>query len=93
MGASTPAFLFRAAVNLEPASAPRQEQLSTGTYTLHDVACRACGTHLGWRYLHAHSMEQKYKEGAFLLQQEALHRVVHPGAPTCVPQVRVVTAV
>lgn len=34
MHVSTPAFLFKAALNTQPASPPRAETLSTGRYTL-----------------------------------------------------------
>lgn len=53
MNVSTPAFLFKAAVNTQGASPPRQELLSTGRYKLHDVSCRGCSALLGWQYLWA----------------------------------------
>ena len=42
------------------------------------VRCRACQQVLGWRYLRAEKSDQKYKEGAVLLQQAALRRVLSP---------------
>eukprot|EP00887_Chlorella_sp_A99_P000827 scaffold5.g827.t1 len=47
-------------------------------YTLVDVACRGCSTRLGWRYLTAARPEQRYKEGALLLEQAALQRIAKP---------------
>lgn len=44
MGASTPALLFRRAVNVEVCGGKRDECLSTGRYTLIDVRCRGCCT-------------------------------------------------
>ena len=49
--------------------------LSTGRYTLLDLQCRCCRAPLGWRYLTADSPDQRYKEGACLLQQGSLKRV------------------
>lgn len=49
--------------------------LSTGRYTLLDVQCRCCRAPIGWRYITADAPDQRYKEGAYLLQQGALKRV------------------
>ncbi|CAL8469733.1 g9275 [Coccomyxa elongata] len=69
MGAARqPAVLLRDSVNLEPASEPRSERLSSGRYTLVDMCCRGCATVLGWRYKEAKNLEEKYKEGCTLLQ-------------------------
>lgn len=78
MGVSTPALLFRTAVNVHACGSKREEVLSTGRYTLVDVACRGCSTRLGWRYLTAARPEQRYKEGALLLEQAALQRIAKP---------------
>lgn len=43
MGASTPALLFRDAVNVEASQELREERLSTGRYMLVDVSAAA-----GW---------------------------------------------
>lgn len=85
--AQNPAYLFKSAINVEPCSPRRDELLSTGGYILVDVHCRGCNTVLGWQYVAAKSQDQKYKEGATLLQQgllrrlpaiEALHPATHP---------------
>lgn len=65
-----------------------QQTLSTGTYTLEDVRCRACRAPLGWRYLTAAADDQKYKEGACLLQQAALQlhiEELQPASPEELP--------
>ena len=71
-GDHTPALLFRSAVNCTPSGAPRAETLSTGRCELIDVACRACGAALGWRYLRADTGAERYKEGALLLGKARL---------------------
>lgn len=76
--AQNPAYLFKAAVNVDPCSARREEVLTTGGYVLVDVHCRSCNTVLGWQYIAAKSEEQKYKEGATLLQQGLLMRCPAP---------------
>ncbi|KAK9806862.1 hypothetical protein WJX72_005266 [[Myrmecia] bisecta] len=75
MGPLQPAFLFRATLNINTCSEQRQQRLSTGTYTLVDVACRCCDTALGWKYLNASCEAQKYKEGGTLLQKARLQQV------------------
>ncbi|KAK3269026.1 hypothetical protein CYMTET_22503 [Cymbomonas tetramitiformis] len=74
MGKQKPAVLVRDLVNVEAYAEARQERLSTGDYTLVDVWCRCCANPLGWKYLHATTPEQKYKEGAALLDQAKLVR-------------------
>ena len=61
------------------------QELSTGRYTLADVRCRTCRTRLGWKYLKAENPDQKYKEGAVLLQQAALRRINCLGLPNRPP--------
>ncbi len=82
MGSTQPAYLFKAAINVEPCSARREEVLASGgSWSLIDVHCRGCNTVLGWQHLSANShhvsakiQEHKYKEGATLLQQRLLAR-------------------
>ncbi len=50
---------------------------------LEDVECRQCTTHLGWHYVHAESLDQKYKEGGMLLQQDRLVRLEHSDEDGC----------
>jgi hypothetical protein len=68
MGAQQPALLFRSTINVEAYSEQREERLSTGMYTLVDVRCRRCCQPLGWQYVRASAIDQKYKEGGALLQ-------------------------
>ncbi len=53
MNISTPAFLFKEAVNVTDLSSPRNEVLSTGGYTLVDIGCRSCSITVGWKYVRA----------------------------------------
>eukprot|EP00959_Pyramimonas_sp_CCMP1952_P133483 2791415-Pyramimonas_sp.AAC.1 len=75
MGSKKPAVLLRNVVNVWPYSARRVERLSTGEYQIVDVSCRICQTPLGWEYVSATLPEQKYKEGASLLEECRLMRV------------------
>jgi hypothetical protein len=53
-------------------------RLSSGRYTLVDVACRCCGTTLGWRYVRCSAgPEMMYKQGCSLLEQ--VNECCHPG--------------
>jgi len=72
MGNRRPAFLCREIVNIVPAGSERKEKVSTGEYTLVVIKCRVCLNPLGWKYLFAENVEQKYKEGTFLLEQSKL---------------------
>ena len=51
MGSRQPAVLLRETVNVERCGEERRERLSTGRYTLVDIACRGCCKQLGWHYL------------------------------------------
>jgi hypothetical protein len=53
-----------------PVVATSWGRLSSGRYTLVDVACRSCGTTLGWRYVQCSAgPEMMYKQGCSLLEQ------------------------
>lgn len=75
MGANKSAYLFSEVRNLEPASEPRKQQLSTGHFLLQDVRCKSCSTALGWTYLKAWHQDQKYKEGTTIVQRSLLQLV------------------
>eukprot|EP00210_Caulerpa_lentillifera_P006741 g6443.t1 len=84
MAAQQPAYLFKTAINIDPYSSVRNEQLTTGMYSLCDVQCRCCCSPLGWRYISAERSDQKYKEGCSLLKQELLTRVnINKETNTC----------
>lgn len=44
-------------------------QLITGDYTIANIFCRTCGNEMGWTYLTAFDVRQKYKEGKYILEK------------------------
>jgi hypothetical protein len=75
MGANIPAILFSTAINLELVGPQRTETLSSGTYQLQNIHCKVCRAALGWKYLHADNIDQKYKEGTVLVAATALDKL------------------
>ncbi|CAI0452541.1 unnamed protein product [Linum tenue] len=49
-----------------------EKQLMTGVFTIASIYCSRCGEGLGWKYVLAHDMKQKYKEGNFILEKSKL---------------------
>ncbi|EKC99611.1 hypothetical protein A1Q2_06030 [Trichosporon asahii var. asahii CBS 8904] len=47
-------------------------EMRTGKHTVRDVFCGVCDEILGWRYDYAFELEQKYKEGKFILECELI---------------------
>lgn len=45
------------------------KQMITGIYTIAKIYCSNCGQELGWHYLRAYDLKQKWKEGNFILEK------------------------
>ncbi len=45
-------------------------ELLTGQHIVADVSCVICGTVLGWKYVDAKEMAQRYKIGKFILEMK-----------------------
>ena len=45
-------------------------QLVTGWHTVADITCGTCASKLGWKYVDARELAQKYKVGKFILETE-----------------------
>jgi hypothetical protein len=45
-------------------------ELLTGAHVVADVSCVICGTILGWKYVDAKEMAQRYKIGKFILEMK-----------------------
>ncbi|EPE28578.1 hypothetical protein GLAREA_09699 [Glarea lozoyensis ATCC 20868] len=67
----------------EPANKPRvnelintrigrsvNRELLTGAHVVADVTCKICGTVLGWKYVDAKELTQRYKIGKFILEMK-----------------------
>lgn len=49
---------------------PEKRQLVTGQHTVADINCAVCGAKLGWKYVDAKEVSQKYKVGKFILETQ-----------------------
>ncbi|KAF7830748.1 protein yippee-like [Senna tora] len=65
------AYMFSYARNII-AGQKRDKQLMTGLYTIADIYCSNCGEELGWKYLHAYDLKQKFKEGRFIIEKSKI---------------------
>lgn len=61
-------------------------QLVTGWHVVADISCGTCSTKLGWKYVDAKEMSQKYKVGKFILETERVvtHRSWEDGDGTTI---------
>ncbi|KAK4789038.1 hypothetical protein SAY86_020357 [Trapa natans] len=62
------AFLFSHAMNVVVGH-KEDRHLLTGLHTVADISCSDCGEVLGWKYVKAYDISQKYKEGKFILEK------------------------
>ncbi|KAH7444015.1 hypothetical protein KP509_02G060500 [Ceratopteris richardii] len=46
--------------------------LLTGLHTVADIKCSNCHELLGWKYLKAYEVSQKYKEGKYILEKATI---------------------
>ncbi|PWN21671.1 yippee-like protein [Microstroma glucosiphilum] len=68
------AYLFHSAINIIVGQS-EDRNLLTGMHTVADMRCKGCQTVVGWTYLKAWEGSQKYKEGRFIMEHSALHKV------------------
>ncbi|KAJ1862928.1 hypothetical protein LPJ78_004377 [Coemansia sp. RSA 989] len=64
------AYLTESVVN-EKLGKNEDRLLMTGLHTVRDLHCRCCNTLLGWKYIRAFDKAQRYKEGRYVLEQDA----------------------
>ncbi|XP_052171872.1 protein yippee-like isoform X2 [Diospyros lotus] len=62
------AYLFHRVVNVTVGE-KEERMMITGMHTVVDIFCVGCGSIVGWKYESAREMNQKYKEGKFILER------------------------
>ncbi|KAJ0407065.1 hypothetical protein P43SY_005338 [Pythium insidiosum] len=71
-GRTGKAYLMNAMFNVRMGT-PRNRYLMTGMHTICDVMCTTCEAVLGWQYIRAMELSQKYKEGKFIMERAIVH--------------------
>ncbi|GLE00088.1 hypothetical protein PINS_up008815 [Pythium insidiosum] len=71
-GRTGKAYLMNAMFNVRMGT-PRNRYLMTGMHTICDVMCSTCDVVLGWQYIRAMELSQKYKEGKFIMERAIVH--------------------
>lgn len=73
-GTTGRAHLHTSAINLSlgPEST---RTMTTGVHIIRDSHCLGCGSALGWIYVRAFEIDQKYKEGKVILEQSAVREI------------------
>jgi len=61
-------FLLHSAVNVKLGK-KEDRTLLTGVHTVADIFCVGCNDRLGWYYVKASDVSQKYKEGKYLFER------------------------
>ncbi|KAG2258084.1 hypothetical protein Bca52824_077378 [Brassica carinata] len=67
-------LLMMISVNISTGN-EEDRMLMTGLHTVTDIFCVGCGSNVGWKYVTAHDINQKYKEGKSVLE---LYKIVGP---------------
>ncbi|KAH7538271.1 protein yippee-like At4g27745 [Ziziphus jujuba] len=67
-GKTGPAYFFSRAMNIT-VGRKEERKLITGAYTVADIYCSNCGEVLGWKYIRAYEIKQKFKEGRFIIER------------------------
>jgi len=62
------ASLLHSAVNVKLGK-KEDRTLLTGVHTVADIFCVGCNDRLGWYYVKASDVSQKYKEGKYLFER------------------------
>ncbi|KAJ9097866.1 hypothetical protein QFC20_006089 [Naganishia adeliensis] len=71
-GAMGKSFLVRNPTNIGFSSGEKQIRLTTGMHVTRDIECLTCRKPLGWYYVKAFETDQKFKEGAYLIEKALL---------------------
>mmetsp|Transcript_1521 Transcript_1521/g.2172 ORF Transcript_1521/g.2172 Transcript_1521/m.2172 type:complete len:113 (+) Transcript_1521:105-443(+) len=65
------AYLMKRVVNVSVGTREDRELL-TGYHTIADIYCNICESYLGWKYERAYEINQRYKEGHYILERELI---------------------
>ncbi|KAI3386662.1 hypothetical protein SNEBB_007760 [Seison nebaliae] len=66
-GSQGRAYLFRSVVNIKKLKA-EERLLLTGLHSVADIHCGGCNSTLGWKYEKAFELNQRYKEGKYVIE-------------------------
>ncbi|KAJ2851117.1 hypothetical protein IWW36_001368 [Coemansia brasiliensis] len=68
------AILFTDIVNVR-AGEEDKRSMTTGVHIVRDIFCMRCNKYVGWTYVKAFEIDQKFKEGKFILERELIYDV------------------
>ncbi|KAI8991631.1 yippee zinc-binding/DNA-binding /Mis18, centromere assembly-domain-containing protein [Mycotypha africana] len=68
LGRHGPAYLVNKVLNITVGHL-EQRMLMTGIHTVADLFCSICQMRIGWRYIKSPTLQQKYKEGRYLIEK------------------------
>ncbi|GHJ85510.1 hypothetical protein NliqN6_1912 [Naganishia liquefaciens] len=81
-GAMGKSLLVRNPTNIAFSSGEKEIRLTTGMHRTRDIECLTCHKPLGWYYVKAYEADQKFKEGAYLIEKALLVPVKPQAAPS-----------
>ncbi|GMY07574.1 protein yippee-like At4g27740 isoform X1 [Fagus crenata] len=67
------AYLFSHAMNIIVGQ-KEDRKLMTGLFSVADIYCCNCGEILGWKYVRAYEIKQKFKEGKFIIERAKISK-------------------
>ncbi|KDQ50282.1 hypothetical protein JAAARDRAFT_42279 [Jaapia argillacea MUCL 33604] len=71
VGFNGKAALFQQTSNVT-LSPPSTRLMCTGAHTIQEMTCAVCQKYIGWNIVRAHDITERWKEGKFLLELEAV---------------------
>lgn len=70
-GKNGSAYLVNKIVNVKNGPLETRNMM-TGDYTVCDTLCQQCDSYVGWQYLTADEISEKYKEGKYVIEINGL---------------------
>ncbi|BBH03985.1 hypothetical protein PRUPE_5G198400 [Prunus persica] len=61
-------YMFSHAMNIIVGQ-KEDRKLMTGVFSIADIFCSNCGEVLGWKYVRAYEISERYKEGKFIIER------------------------
>lgn len=70
-GITGDAYLMSNVINVKQGKYELRTMI-TGDYLVCDIMCQMCGNLVGWKYINAERVDQRYKEGQFILELKTI---------------------
>lgn len=67
-------FLVHKMINI--IEGPNEEKmLTTGVHLIRDIFCKSCNASVGWTYIRAYELTERYKEGKYIMERNQTEKL------------------